>query len=981
LQLLLALMGAWWASAAAQEPGAELLVSEYFVRQEAAQPLVIRVNPFEAEFQVFVRAPNGELLLRSELPGNRTQPVFLYVDGAARERQLDIRVDASLFTRHTRFDLEFYRLDLRDELSERLARSYQLLSGGQEVLAADTAANWSVRINMLIQSARLFETFGMEELRLWAWLAAAHLSHFELGDSNTALDWTGEVSAAARLSALPGPAFSAQVLRGEILFGLAGRENAGAVTPTEARAALADTTRLAGLVGNAYEQAWALFLHGEMLADEGQHGPALEQYQQALKLAEQRQATALAAEVRKQMVTAHETLGDVVATEQALGRMVEELAGGGAETELVKGLLAQGQLYLDLFRYPDAEAALIQALEIDKVSLTRTHASILLGRAQYESGRLDEAIATLTDALANPQSGLFRRPNPLLPLASGLEALAASYRQMGRHDEARRTRLVLRRHLELSGETARWSRQRMLDELRAGRLPDAVAAYREYGALLRAEADGIEGALALLSLCAAGAAGQDTCHRNTIETALARTEGGDPRQVLDARLQYARIIAREGRSEAAEDAYRALLSHVHFYQAELTGVLGAWFWENRIPLFRGSLAALTGPGPIKSLSSFTALARILAIGRAVGHFEGDDALRSAIAGRDPGWKDQVRNRQVQFQRTTSRFDDLSIQRWLEQLSGDEAVLAWVHEPDGIHSWLARAGVVRYQRLSSPPGFESVLSGLADTATPGMLARAGSVLLERWVDDLPGTVYWLPAGRLLGADPNGFIIRDQRLGANRTVIALTGFPAPGKPALRLGPAWPQRVFLAGDPSDWTRAVPERLTVSAEMDAVRTQFAGPALHMIQGNALLLDEFEDQRLRAADLVHLALPAIIDLATPAGSKLELSEPGRGAGRQTIGPGDLRENTLGADLVVLGQARFLNESQSDYDSRLGLVTDLIESGARGVLVCRPNEAEANARFMRSLYRSLAEDGDMAGAVRDSFSDDGVDPGCQIYSP
>jgi hypothetical protein len=275
----------------------------------------------------------------------------------------------------------------------------------------------------------------------------------------------------------------------------------------------------------------------------------------------------------------------------------------------------------------------------------------------------------------------------------------------------------------------------------------------------------------------------------------------------------------------------------------------------------------------------------------------------------------------------------------------------------------------------------VLSSLADSATPGVLARAGPVLVERWVNDLPQTLYWLPVGRLMGADPNEFIVGEQPLGAERSVIALTDFPAPRKPALRLGPAWPRKVFLAGDPSDWTRAVPERLAVSAEMDAVRNQFAGPALHMVQGSALLPDEFDDQRLSEAQLVHLALPATIDLASPARSRLELSEPGRGLGRETLAPDALRNWRLGSDLAVLGQVRFRGTSPSDYDSRLGIVSDLLEAGARLILVCRPNEGEANARFMRSLYRLLADGGDIAVAMRRSLSDDGLDPDCQLYSP
>ena len=188
-----------------------------------------------------------------------------------------------------------------------------------------------------------------------------------------------------------------------------------------------------------------------------------------------------------------------------------------------------------------------------------------------------------------------------------------------------------------------------------------------------------------------------------------------------------------------------------------------------------------------------------------------------------------------------------------------------------------------------------------------------------------------------------------------------------------------MFLAGDPVDWSAGVPERLSVSEEMAAVRSAFVGPGLRMVQGNALLADEFEGEPLAAADLVHLALPARIDLAQPENAAMELSEPGRGAGRQALLPANIRSWKLAAPLVVLGQTEMANTVDSVFASRLGLVSDWLDAGAEGVLVCHPNESSAAASFLQGFYRELARGRPVTAALRTSAQGDSRAPSCQLY--
>ena len=468
----------------------------------------------------------------SELPGNRVLPLYLYVGGVDSERQLDIAVHTPWQTSQTRFDVEFYRLDVRDELSERLARAYQLLSQGHERQTVNSAANWSVRINMLLQAERSFADFGMEEHRLWAALSAAYLAHRELGESDLALDWVQRIIAAARLSAMAAPEFAATVLRGDILFRQA-RGDLDGMPDDVVQSSLSRTGALAEIRQNRYEQAVALFMSGEVYAERDELTAALKKYQQALDIALARKAMGLAADIRERMVAAHDRLGDVVASEQVLGSMVQQLASGGAQDELIRGLLAQGQLYLDLYRYPDAIAALQQALEVDDVSLTRTQASIMLGQALYESGRFQAAADLLEQALVNPRTGLFRRPNPLLPLNIGLQVLANVYRGQGRTEDARRVRLVQSRHLDGSEQAADWALQDVLDQVSAGDESAARESLRDNRTRLRSHAGSPWEELAALAMCAAFGPGRSPCTVNAVDAAHERVaQRAPPRMAL-----------------------------------------------------------------------------------------------------------------------------------------------------------------------------------------------------------------------------------------------------------------------------------------------------------------------------------------------------------------------------------------------------------------------------------------------------------------
>ena len=132
-------------------------------------------------------------LLLSGIEGSRIVPVFQYIYAPKSGRQLDIKVSSSLHTAQTEFGIELTRLKPWDSRSSSVSQAYKLLSFGTELSDIDSQANWTVKIDSLARAARLFEQFGMKEMRLWANYLTAHLIYFQIHDHGYVYSMTREI--------------------------------------------------------------------------------------------------------------------------------------------------------------------------------------------------------------------------------------------------------------------------------------------------------------------------------------------------------------------------------------------------------------------------------------------------------------------------------------------------------------------------------------------------------------------------------------------------------------------------------------------------------------------------------------------------------------------------------------------------------------------------------------------------------------------
>jgi CHAT domain-containing protein len=206
-----------------------------------------------------------------------------------------------------------------------------------------------------------------------------------------------------------------------------------------------------------------------------------------------------------------------------------------------------------------------------------------------------------------------------------------------------------------------------------------------------------------------------------------------------------------------------------------------------------------------------------------------------------------------------------------------------------------------------------------------------------------------------------------LAERHTLINLLSFPANPGPGGRLQATTLQPVFLAGHPRDFTSNPADQLDTSPEIRAMADIFVGPGLQIIQGTALLPDEFRDEYFRRAMLVHSTMPAVIDLGYPRKSSLELSGAENRPGHESLRPVDIRSQELDARLVFLGSSRWINEPLSGFSTWPGLVADFLTAGASSVIANTwANSGQTDVTFKTDFYRELEVSGDIAKSLRDA---------------
>jgi len=972
------------------------LKQEYFFRQSADEDLLITINAFEAEFESRVTGSNGETLLLSGISGSRVVPLFQYIYAPSSNRQIGIEVTSSLHTTRTEFGIELTRLKPWDSRSSSVSKAFRLLSFGTEIDAASSQADWTVKIDSLASAASLFEQYGMREMRLWANYLAAHMVLYHLHDNSLVYSMTQDILAELKGSRLQKIELATLQLQGVAMTGLrrSGNLNAAADVPDPVQAVLARTAELAATMGYDFEQARALYASGLEYAEQSAYKQALDQYQLAVQISDKIGSTEMAKSIRDSIVQVHTLRGDAPATSEVLQEIQSQLVEEGGGDELALNLLAQARLLSGDYRFHRALEVLAGTMGVENNSAIRRQIDFELAKNLYETGHLDEALTYFRMADIDPESSRRIRGRPVVDIGEGLGIMANIYRYKGDFQRMQSSREAQQKYQPAAD---RYFYEMGLDALvgPGGNRQQAAAWFQRSVEAARKSGNDDLRQLANLQYCLLAGNADNSCTKAGLDNAYEwLIAAGTPRLAAEAMYARARLLARDGRRSEALAVMDRLADEMHMLQDSLPGVLGAWYWERHELVFDTWLGMLIDKeaeqGGADGSSSLLALSKMRMIEgyvhAAPGSVEATVPLRVLLAQRthpDTGSSAVALSEKIntglaalraEFRRNFAFLSDAGLRQYLGALAHDESVLTFHLGPQMAQVWVGRPGGVQRKAMANPAQLYQKLQTARQklpftslAAFDDRMDELGKLLAAPVEGLLTERVYCIPAGPLLGFPVDALRLGGHYLAEEHVFVNLLAFPQNNMPSDSLRSGLMQKVFLAGNPQDYAGDYATRLETSPEISTVADLFVGPGLEIIQGVALLPDEFQGDPYRQANLVHLSMPGLVNLKYPEDSGLELSESEYEPGRVILMAPEIRAQQMGARLVFLSATRSTEDPRTGFSSQPGLVADFLSAGAASVIVNYwSGEAGSDLRFITDFYRALKGSGNIATSLHEA---------------
>jgi CHAT domain-containing protein/tetratricopeptide (TPR) repeat protein len=994
---------AWTAQA---EDVSAIRPAEYMIYQYPGVSLVVKIDADEVEFESRITGPESALIKDSAVPYRRIGPMFQFIGSSDIPRQLMIKVTPGRRIDRSRIGMELIQLSGRDSNSQALAQAYELFSSGTERIHARDKGSWASKAYSLKGAAQAFAALGMEEMRLWSEYYAAHLVLYRLNDVMTAIEFASGVRSAARRAGFEKVELASLVLQGDALMLAASTspDESSAQFRREVHTVFEALAGLAGKLGFDSERGRALYNDGIAYEREGNADKAIQRYQQALDVTLTTDDLDLANEIRATAAAAYETQGQTSGAIEMLDDIAGDLGDSEAPQEdrdaalvLADNLFEKGRLLNSNFRFHEAAKVLSQALDIQKSSGAGAWGTtgLALAWSQYASGQWDQAAATVTESLSRtPRKGnaeaLFRAYGSLAAIARdrGFFGQMEQYRDLqGTLAQAGELRA---RHRFEQGIDA-WIRDGARSSMALEKLRQSRQVAASAGAAIQQRRSSLH--LCLLLLERNGKGGCSGAEGRAAYEELLLS--GIPGLVLESRLVYSKIQLLSGNDREALVGLTRTISEVRFYQSELRGVLGAWYWENKERLFRTYLSAVLNDsmGSARESSRGTpvlvALEQVRLIEDSESHRVdyGDsaqgEAYRSLLARRATATGQEadqlaselnllVSKQRQEFDSMESPLDQAGLAGLLAGLGSQDSVLSYYFGEKSVYAVLGKARGVRVLRIGGSGQILRQVATLREdlpshTGPSAMesLDELGETLLRPLAGAYTRRIFLLSAGPMTGFPFDVLRLDGKYLAWNHDVVMLRSLASLASGDAQLSIDDGTRVFLAGNPQARQDLFSYGVSSSAEILAVRDRFIGPGLHIVQGVALQRDEFRDERFSRADLMHLAIPGVANLAFPERSRLSLSGSVDESADSYLRPADLRTQEYSARLAVLSNLAISGESTSVFSNRLGFGSDLMDQGVRSVIISAWHVDDAElAAFMEQFYANLQRSSDISAALK-----------------
>jgi CHAT domain-containing protein/tetratricopeptide (TPR) repeat protein len=972
--------------------------AEYMIYQYPDVSLVVKIDAPEVEFESRIFGPEGALIKSSRIPSGRIGPLYQLIGAVDKPRQLMIKVSPERRINRSGITMELTQLPAWDRNSAELAHAYRLLSVGTESTHSNDTTTWAMKTYTLRNAADVFAGMGWEEMRLWCEFQAAHLVLHKLNDELQALELAREIQKSARTVGFDLIELAALILEGDALM-KAGESSGGRVANArfeQIHAVLDRVAILAERLDLKSEQARALFNDGLAYQQQDQPNAAIRQFQRALDVSLSADNPELVNEIRGTAATTYESLGstaDAINMLEDIGGDLERVTG----QELTDNLFERGRILNASFRYPEAASELDLALNLHRSDAANSApwgpVGLALAWSYYSMGDMDRAASLILESIP-------RTPQSLNADALGqaYDSLANIFRDQGdftqmaiyRGKQGVLARTVQQRS-ELAFESAKdaWHRGGSHSREAQDLLIRARQAATAAGDMLSGQRADLY--LCLLKIEQEGRGGCTAAEVSRQHGALKNS--GLPKLAMESDFVTAKILRREGRNGDALAVMERLIEEILLLRQALPGVLGAWYWQTKGSIFDEYMAitleasAADGLRPVDGKRVLLALIHIRLIesdqlspgNEYLERSQGDD-LRSLIARRGAATGKEAEILAVQankalqtIPRTMARginpLTPASLDQILARLKPDESLLTYFLGDSGDYVLIGAGKGVSMLRLPGTPSVSDRLIALREQIQKGSasllpkLDSMGRDLLGPVANRLTRKILLLPAGALNGFPFDALRLEGRFLAENHEVVNLMGLSITSALHSSLPPNYRDSVFLAGDPQASQELFNYEVRISPEISAVTDSFVGPGLHIIQGVALRRDEFQDTSFTGAGLLHLAMPGTIDLANPDRSRLLMSGAGVDSVVEYLSPADIRRFHFQASLAVLSHTNVSGGNFSEFNSRLGFVSDFLDRGVSNVVASMwVGEDSGSTTFVTEFYDNLEASRDVAAA-------------------
>lgn len=945
--------------------------------------LVIKIEAAETEFDAEIYGPEKALIKSSEVPLSRIGPLYQFVESVDKPRQLMIKITPARPVDRSGIEMELIQLPDRDWKSAAYGQAYKLLSHGTEKAHSNESTTWTMKIYTLRDAARAFAGLGWEEMRLWSEFYAAHLVLHRLNDFLMAMEMAGELQEAARRAGYEEIELASLVLEAEAVQSAAERAKGGVASQRYAQlhATLDQVVILADRLGLPSEKARALFNDGLVYQQQGRVDDAVRRFQAALDVSVTTGNTELTNEIRGIAAAAYESQGSTMGAIEMLDDISSDLDSETGQ-EFTDNLYEKGRLLNSTYRYREAAAELELALSIqqsDAAGGSWGPTGLALAWSYFSIGEMEKARSLVVESIPRTE-----RANDRDELIRAYDVLARIHRHRQEFDQVALYREKQAELVRTGPERTSLTFETAMDarEKEGPRAAGAAELMAESIRLAAAGGESLAEHRAGMHLCLfrLESRGADACSSGEIARSFdALANAGIPWLALEASLVKARILHREGARGEALTGLANLVDDLMFFSQELPGILGSWYWLTRDEVFQQYLeVAAAGSNGGQTL---IALDRVRLASGPESRKQADETLRALLARVESATGDapaqvmaqansQWRERRAGFSPATTPIDRSSLETMLGGLSGNEMILTYYFSDSAVLALVGNRRGVSMKRLADSRKLAGQLDrlqqSLADSSENLLpyLDALGQSLLEPLAGSLAPRIYFLPSGPLNGIPFDALRLKKTFLAERHRVVNMLSLAgaSPSDPVLAAD--FKDDVFLAGNPQTGQDLFSYDIQVSAEINAVTEAFVGPGLNIVQGVALQKDEFLDPRFAGAGLIHLAIPGTLDLAFPEHSMLRMSRTSEQSVTDNLHPGDIRDLSFSASLVVLSRTGVSSFSRTGFDSRLGFVSDFLRNGARNVVVSLRSGSDSDtAAFMADFYNELESSQNVAEAL------------------